>query len=114
MKTMLETLNETTSFYTSKNRGVDESGFCRFVTDDGKMCAVGRCMKIPECAHLSMIEDQLKPEYRGYPLKFWTALRVLHDCPRFWDDGGLSDEGVNHIAIHPVLGVVASGEELPS
>lgn len=115
MKTMLEILNETIGAYTSKTRAINASGCCVFLTHDGKMCAIGRCLITP--GGLNVVEDLesiLKPEYRGYPPAFWAALQVLHDHARFWNDEGLSDTGVNHIAMQPILSAVKHGRALPT
>jgi len=114
MTTMLETLNETLAAYTSETRAVDEKGMCRFLTNDGRMCALGRCMREPR--KFAVMEDfdfNLRPEYRGYPIGFWAALRTLHDTACFWNDKGLLADGVYHIETHPVLSPVKHGRKLP-
>jgi len=103
MTTMLETLNETGTSYTSKTRSIDQYGGCRYFTN-GKCCAIGRCLEEPRrFSHVSgtvitlnaryTLEKILKPGYRGYPLSFWRDLQWLHDDKDRWDENGLSEAG---------------------
>ncbi len=104
MTTMLETLNETTSAYTSKNRASNRKGECYYFKKD-KCCAVGRCLEDPkkfekwDCRvdRLPKLEENLKPEYRGFPIKFWEDLQHLHDHVHFWDEKGLSEAGKKRV-----------------
>ena len=97
MTTMLQTLNETASAYTSKTRAANRKGNCYYFKN-GKCCAIGRCLAEPEkfakwdCKvfGLPKLESILKPEYRGYLIAFWEALQHLHDNPYYWDENGLS------------------------
>ncbi len=114
MKTMQETLDETIAAYTSETRAVNESideegdsvGICDYLTDDGRMCAVGRCMIDPSlysgddnCTVIRInyreggLDSVLKQEYRGFPLEFWRELQKLHDVRHNWDPEGLSPAG---------------------
>ena len=103
MKTKTEIIEETAAFYNLSNRGYDkESNSCRYLTGDGKMCAVGRCLINPEeqqfneeGAHtlLSCSFDLLKKEYRIEDLDFWYNLQRFHDCRSNWTDSGLSSDG---------------------
>jgi len=105
MTTMLETLDETVEAYTSETRAAYEQGGCSYLTDDGRMCAIGRCMLSPGDFMLFQsvrdiadsldegIDSVLKPEYRGYPLAFWEALQDLHDTKSNWDERGLTALG---------------------
>lgn len=109
-----EVLLETIHTYTSNNRGYDEDkAMCVYETNDGKQCAVGRCMtqngiaygkhlvdtgKLSAVAsihkrHPLGIDTYLKPEYQGLRIEFWEALQNLHDTARNWDDRGLSKLG---------------------
>lgn len=107
MTTMLETLRETSEAYTSETRAIASVGSvnCQYLTDDGRMCAIGRCMLHPEdFTDTESIRDIyeradddadeiMKPEYRGYPLEFWDELQDLHDTSANWDHWGLSPAG---------------------
>jgi hypothetical protein len=46
------------------------------------------------------LEDELKPEYKGHPISFWTKLQHLHDDRSNWnfDGGGLTDIGKSQVA----------------
>ena len=109
-----EVLLETIHTYTSNNRGFDDDKcMCVYETEDGKQCAVGRCMtqnglafgkhlvdsgkpsavaSIHEKSH-SGIDYYLKPEYQGLRIEFWEALQTLHDSSHNWDEKGLSKLG---------------------
>jgi hypothetical protein len=111
-----EVLLETIHTYTSNNRGYDEDKqMCVYETEDGKRCAVGRCMtpnglafgkhlvdsgkpsavaSVHERSH-SGIDYYLKPEYQGLRIEFWDALQNLHDSICYWDEKGLSNLGIN-------------------
>lgn len=109
-----EVLLETIHAYTSNNRGYDEDkAMCVYETEDGKQCAVGRCMTQNGIAfgkHLvdsgkpstvasvhersrSGIDTHLKPEYQGLRIEFWKSLQHLHDTSWYWDEMGLSKLG---------------------
>ena len=113
MKTKLEIIKETAEFYNLSNRSFvpeknnPNDGNCVYLTSDGKMCAVGRCMINPS-QYLNKIEinvetlDQstkggldtlLKEEYRGNGIGFWTDLQRLHDSSLYWTETGLSKSG---------------------
>ncbi len=104
MTTMIQTLDETTTGYTSKTRAANRRGNCYYFKN-GKCCAIGRCLEDPEkfakwdCLvdRLPMLEKILKPEYRGYPLAFWKALQSLHDQKHLWDEKGLSTDGKKQV-----------------
>lgn len=117
----IDILEDMVKFYTgAPNRRAtlvrkDGSTTCRYITDDGRKCAVGRVMMdehlaeannyngVLDVEHLmcpnGMIDDLLKEEYRGHPTHFWDGLQYLHDMPHFWKkrpDGTeeLSPDGV--------------------
>lgn len=104
MTTMIQTLDETASTYTSKTRASNRKGNCYYFKG-GKCCAVGRCLTNPEkfakwdCTvdRLPDLEENLKSEYRGYPIAFWKALQQLHDQKLYWDGNGLSDLGKKQV-----------------
>lgn len=115
-KTKLEILEETKNFYTEDptRRATSDNG-CRYLTDDGRMCAVGRCL-IPnsqlnvcylyndnfksatEAINVSVnniknLEEILKEEYRGHSKGFWSLLQSFHDREEHWSASGLTVEG---------------------
>jgi hypothetical protein len=111
-------VRETVAFYTSKNRAAVEtvhpdngctSTQCLYLTDEGKMCAVGRCMtkKGLECVLVSYakasahdlddgfdgIDKLLKKKYHGRNISFWDNLQSLHDNKNWWDENGITEKG---------------------
>lgn len=111
-KTKPEIINETAQ-YTLKTRGYDNTfGGCKYLTDDGKMCAAGRCMT-KEAAEfytkrggsvVTIAEDLfvkeskefdslLQEEYRGHSVEFWQDLQTFHDVSRNFTDDGLTEVG---------------------
>ena len=103
-------LKETIKYYGKDPqavRGMDEAEDCMYITKDGRMCAVGRCMSYPDGAlqHKGLdqftpdsLDESLKEEYRGYDYEFWDKLQALHDTTPFWEYTGLSLTGENEVA----------------
>jgi hypothetical protein len=71
-----------------------DTGACEYLTPDGKMCAIGRCLIEPgdkmlvgslnrddkwRIGQILWSDDLLKPEYRGHPPEFWADLQKWHD-----------------------------------
>lgn len=95
MKTENEIIKETVEYYwADPGRRATSSRGCEYLTADGRMCAVGRCMTeetrlrtpgaIVNVVDLSdyfssSLDDMLQPEYRGHPVHFWALLQNLHD-----------------------------------
>lgn len=103
-KTIEEIVNETLAYYEEdpRRRAVTLEG-CEYLTEDGRMCAVGRCLHgdadartlknyasciyrsnagLPSRSHYRdplILDDLLKEEYRGHPVAFWDSLQRLHD-----------------------------------
>jgi len=119
--TLVTLLQETINHYHSGNRSSTESGMCSYLSDDGSMCAVGRCLK-PEYletfhniekqssltyAHGTAIDEIFKAdslkglgisdvvmdEYSDITLEDWRKVQRLHDNPNHWNDKGLSKTG---------------------
>lgn len=98
-------IEETASFYNSLNRGIDKSGSCVYLTDDGKKsCAVGRCMLKTKARNVQGIEElsltgfdfsdkSLKKKYRGCSHQFWEDLQYFHDYSSNWTGTGISPKG---------------------
>lgn len=115
-KTKLEILQETADFYAAdpKRRALQhpEHYYCEYLTQDGRMCAVGRCLLEPakyrffsgtsdtlsdeECGG-GTLDPVLKPEYQGHPRHFWRELQEFHDRKVNWTDTGLSETGTAHL-----------------
>jgi len=116
-KTKLEIIEETEQYYSdaSKRGGIYREGDpnnlrCKYITPDGKMCAVGRCMIAPKdygtgvCGivynhnirygSVDELDELLKEEYRGHDIGFWESLQMLHDINVHFKDGTWSDWGL--------------------
>lgn len=113
MKTKLEIIDETVAYYTEDvNRRAISGIICEYLTEDGRMCAVGRCMIAPKqefkgvCSNIytyengeaetieEPLDNLLKKEYRGHNIDFWKDLQLLHDCNTNWNNYGLSSTGI--------------------
>jgi len=123
-KTKKEIILETAEFYGSdpSRRAVvqqDGRAKCRYLTEDGRKCAVGRCLiegeKIfhGDCVDaqeamsaeladtpvndITNLQDVLMPEYRGHDIYFWARLQEFHDCNSHFTDTGLSKAGQHQL-----------------
>jgi hypothetical protein len=105
-KTKLEIIDETVAYYSEdvSRRAIISSGSmspCLYLTKDGRMCAVGRCLSekgleiygnLSSCFTYGMIK-YMKPGYVIEDSGFWANLQELHDSNDFWDKDGLSPNG---------------------
>lgn len=110
-KTKAEIINETAAYYHENPRAKSPSGKCMYLTEDGRMCAVGRCMT-PEavaavrdiCEDAAAIDEEyglerlLKEEYRHHSLYFWSDLQSFHDRNDNWGGDGITLDGQRHVA----------------
>lgn len=124
MKTKLQIIEETRAYYeadTSRRAVIGNA--CAYIMEDGRMCAVGRCMLEDKVFTVYMgykwlayknnedskdgeycgvnIEEKdkdnlLKEEYRGMGVKFWCDLQLFHDGDDFWNEEGLTEEGLDN------------------
>lgn len=106
IKTKTEVILETAQFYNLTNRGINQNNSCVYKTEDGKMCAVARCLQefpgINEDYSVEMLIDEydlnlFKPEYQIDDTKFWSDLQGFHDNSANWTKEGLSEEGVTRL-----------------
>lgn len=129
--TKTEIINETVAYYSEdvNRRAIKALGSCFYhLVFDGviKQCAVGRCLidsnkvqKNVDSADDSSadavwntsaaLDEDLKPEYRGHSLDFWTDLQKLHDdadSDGYWD----SNEGLTEIGRKRVAELLAKWE----
>jgi hypothetical protein len=106
MKTTTQIIRETIAHYNRKNLSISEYGSCKYLMEDGRMCAVGRCMtetginrfgkfqgdihKLISKHHLTdeEFDGYLKEEYRGHSVNFWKTLQRLHDDDINWGENG--------------------------
>ena len=106
IKSKKEIIDET-SLYTTSTRAKSNYG-CRYLTDDGRMCAVGRCI-IPSLLKEfdtdnnglpvsdtsdTDLEKVLQEQYRGHEKSFWLSIQAFHDGDSLWTKTGMSDRGV--------------------
>lgn len=107
--TKIEIINETISYYSEdvNRRGLSKTGNCVYLSEDGTMCAVGRCLKEPEKfrnleeeinillreGKTHNINDLLKEKYTGHNQLFWEDLQMLHDNNYYWNSDGLTNGG---------------------
>lgn len=114
MMTKIEIINETIKYYRTNLRGIKANTLnsCQYLTEDGAMCAIGRCLINPQEAMDIGIGDvhdfydesgenldsMLKPEYIGHNYDFWSDLQSFHDDNACWalDKKGnkLTTEGI--------------------
>ena len=109
----IELIEETANYYNLNNRGFEEGIGCQYLTPNGKMCAVGRCIlkkKLPDFQKkhdgesiYSIVEIYdtndfkalLKVKYRNIPDELWDDLQSFHDNSANWTNTGLSPRGKN-------------------
>lgn len=97
MMTKTDIINETLEYYTHNPRAVTASGSCIYLTEDGRMCAIGRCLdknKIHEERRLNNCNSLyaegnsflfgLKDEYLGHDMTFWEDIQEFHDQNEIW------------------------------
>ena len=96
--TKTEIILETVEYYNNNPRGSDNNS-C-FYFKEGKMCAVGRCLILPESFEnqnlytigrvfnntSSIMDSNLKKQYRGHSIDFWKDLQSFHDNPLYWEE----------------------------
>lgn len=101
----LEVLDETVKFYSEDiNRlSILENGNCLYKTTDGKMCAIGRLTKnVDNISNLqnhsvdcNSVWDNLEDEIKQLGKWFLCNLQKLHDYKDYWNEKGLSEQGLN-------------------
>lgn len=113
--TMVEIIEETVKFYDDdvERRSLLPEGCtgmgCSYSDRRGQHCAVGRCLTEKALdddpdqhtdanvdgvwGGMESLDPDLKPEYRGHCMKFWSRLQHLHDCAAFWNSKGITVEG---------------------
>jgi len=94
-------LDETVAYYSedTSRRASSLRGECQYITDDGRMCAVGRCLQNPNEVDLasgsfmstgyiseSIVFDAcvFKEGYEGFDKYFWRRLQSIHDSMISW------------------------------
>jgi hypothetical protein len=112
MKTKLEIINETVEYYSEDvNRralSINKDGSvdgCKYLTNDGKMCAVGRCLTeegLEEFGSRASYYNRnmspfFKEDYQIYDDFFWRDLQELHDYNHYWNEEGLTRHGKEQV-----------------
>lgn len=116
-KTKKEIINETYEYYNSdpSRRALENNKTsCTFLTADGRMCAVGRCLTseaLHKAAHhgvyslvgvKNLFPDQevFKEEYAGHCNSFWDLIQDFHDLARLWRaERGIEDRRKEYITM---------------
>jgi hypothetical protein len=108
MKTKTEIINETAAYYSedTSRRALtfNSSGIvtgCSYLTNDNKMCAVGRCFTKEgleefgsHAGYFNMPMISLfKEDYQIEDNFFWSDLQRLHDNSHNWNKDGLTEQG---------------------
>jgi hypothetical protein len=103
-------IDETVEYYKNNPRAIQDD-FCEYLTDDGKMCAVGRCLtnksvKIAQkkfmgkdFMSLDLNIIKFKSKYQGHSVDFWYHLQFLHDAKKNWDGNKLSEVGERQVKV---------------
>jgi hypothetical protein len=104
-KTKLEIINETAAYYMEdpSRRAVTSDDTCKYLTGDGRMCAVGRCFtkkgrdkygNIMGSYNYSM-HKFMRAEYAHIDDEdFWLELQRFHDGEYYWNDKGITLDGI--------------------
>ena len=101
----IQLIDETVSAYAADPpalRSRDNLGTCMYVTNDGRKCAIGRCLNkkfVHQAArhNFEHILSQVKARYKGFSQQFWRDLQELHDNNKNWDKNGLTEYGQTEV-----------------
>ena len=114
MKSKLEIIKETYEFYNlnpSQRAIAPSNNRCEYITEDGRMCAVGRCLVNPlkfdnrsinddvfaSCINSSKFSKKVlknfKAEYQLNDPEFWYDLQQFHDTVANWTTNGITVTG---------------------
>ena|SRR5688500_8026129 len=120
-KTTHEIIDEIAAHYNLGNRSVEMRAFedkdglieereysCLYNSPDGKHCAFAyMCIdpsKLEEyCGVKDLFRDDkvtmddLKEEYRGHDIGFYSDLQAFHDTRDYWTEEGLNEFGKNKV-----------------
>lgn len=106
MKTKLEIIEETVKYYSedTSRRAFNGRG-CEYLTKDGRMCAVGRCLSeeglkkygLYSGRFCPLMIEYMKEEYKISDEFFWKELQHFHDANIYWNEMGLSEEGEDQV-----------------
>lgn len=113
MKTKAEIIDEILGIYIAdpSRRAATSLGKCEYLTEDGRMCALGQCLDKdhPDYRTICRVNDiatgipdldgKLRPEYRGHEVGFWRDLQLMHDSAFYWDVDGLTEFGKSNMEL---------------
>ncbi len=106
---MLEILEDTKDYYTKHpdKRGLNEKFECVFYNEDTRnKCAVGRYLTKNDLTKLRLnvclgggidgeAWDLIKSKkVKSLPVHFWDHLQDFHDSDEYWDEEGISKDGI--------------------
>ena len=102
--TQKEIVLETVEYYRTHKRALDVNDVCKYLTEEGDMCAFGRCVINPSAliegyyvpAQVD-IEQILKTEYQGHDVDFWWELQRFHDVECHWTANELGGQDVSEV-----------------
>lgn len=115
--TAIEIIEDTVAYYSEDtNRRATNivNGMCEYLTKDGRMCAVGRCLlpsknkglnhgflnlRTASEKRIEKKDNYFKAKYRGFPEDFWNDLQYLHDREFHWGRNELTEEGKKYVKI---------------
>lgn len=103
----IDIVNDTVKYYSedTKRRAKTEKG-CRYLTDDGRMCAVGRQLNKKQ---ISIYGDSKKNatflffemrinKLKGLGSDFWSGLQRIHDQDLYWNESkGMTELGLDSV-----------------
>lgn len=117
----VDIIKETVEYYKTNERGIKLTATsgpgCYYLTKDGHMCAVGRCLNktylkrqaeklnglgnfYDLVEEIESIDTKFKKKYQGKPQDFWEDLQNFHDDRGHWvktDTGwDLTEAGIIH------------------
>lgn len=100
-----EFLEDTVAFYSAdtSRRAVDDNSIsCRYRTNDGRKCAIGRFISDEnydesiEGCEITLLDNEYLPDWmRKLNKDFLTSMQNFHDGSIFWSKNGLSLDGEN-------------------
>lgn len=99
-----EFLEDTWKYYAEDvSRRAIEGNKCKYKTEDGRKCAIGRHMTYDKYdpsiegngITLGGVAMLIPNDILNLGLDFLVRIQLLHDCNDNWNDHGLSDHGEN-------------------
>lgn len=107
-RTRRQLLNNTIKYYNSNNRAETTTGVCTYISNDGKMCAIGREVGERKASYLKnqlfgagVYDDDV---FKALPKRlqdmgtyFLQDIQDLHDRKENWNKNGLSEKGAKQV-----------------